>query len=149
MGVLAEAVIAAFDSNAEITWTTEGVPVVIASFTQGPAKVKTTFLKITKTEWRVGFEVIPDLQSANQITQSAIRIFSGVFQAVREFLEVRQPMRLVFASKSESLGELYETYLKRADTTLTKMGYEMEPVAQSSPFAAFAIRKSTPSVWRS
>jgi hypothetical protein len=149
MGALAEAVIAAFDSNTEITWTLEGVSVVTASFTQGPAKVKITFLKITETDWRVGFEVTSDRQSPIQIVQSSIRIFSGIFQGVREFLEVRQPMRLVFASKSESLGELYETYLRREDTSLAKMGYEMEPVVQSSPFAEFAIRKSMPSAWRS
>ena len=148
MGALAEAVIAAFDSNTEITWTTEGVSTVIASFTQGPAEVKTTFLKITETDWRVGFEVTSDRQSPIQIMQSSIRIFSGVFQAVGEFLEVRQPMRLVFASKSESLGELYETYLRREDTTLAKMGYEMEPVVQSSPFTEFAIRKTMPSAWK-
>jgi hypothetical protein len=36
MGALAEAVIAAFDSETEIIWTTEGLVKVIASFTQGP-----------------------------------------------------------------------------------------------------------------
>jgi hypothetical protein len=58
-------------------------------------------LKITETDWRVGFDVTSDRQSAIQIVQSSIRIFSGVFQAVREFLEVRQPMWLVFASKRD------------------------------------------------
>jgi hypothetical protein len=149
MGALAEAVIDAFDSNTEITWTTEGLTVVIASFTQGPTKVKTTFLKITDTDWRVGFEVIPERQSANEIMETSMRILGGVFHVVREFLEVRQPMRVVFASKSESLGELYETYLRREDTTLAKMGYEMEPIVQSSPFTEFAIRKTMPSAWRS
>jgi hypothetical protein len=33
MGALAEAVIAAFDCNTEITWTIEGVLVVTASYT--------------------------------------------------------------------------------------------------------------------
>ena len=88
-----------------------------------------------------------DRQSANEIVQSSIRVFSGVFQTVREFLEVRQPMKLVFASKSQSLGELYETYLQRQNTTLAQLGYEMEPVMESSPLAEFTIRKKTPSAW--
>jgi hypothetical protein len=149
MGALAEAVIAAFDPNTEITWTTEGLAEVIASFTQGPAKVKTTFLKITEADWRVGFEVIPERPATNEVMESSMRILSGVFHTVREFLEVRQPIRVVFAGKSDSLGELYETYLKREDTSLAKMGYEMEPVVESAPFAELAIRKSMPSAWRS
>jgi hypothetical protein len=124
------------------------VSVVTASFTQGPAKVKITFLKITESDWRVGFEVTSDRQSPIQSVQFSNRIFSGVFQGVREFLEDSQPMRLVFASKSESLGELYGTYLKREDTSLVKMGYEMELVVRSDPFAEFALRKSMPSSWR-
>ena len=147
MGVLAEALIAVFDSDTEITWTTKGMSVAMASFTHGAAKVTTTFSKVTETEWQVGFDVVPDRQSAKEMMQSSVRIFSGVFQAVREFLEVRQPLRLVFASKNEALGELYETYLQRQDTTLAQMGYEMEPVIKSSPLAEFVIRKKTPSAW--
>jgi hypothetical protein len=148
MGALAEAIITAFDSNTEIAWTTKGPSVAIASFTEGAAKVTTTFSKTRGTEWQVAFDVASDRRSANEIAQSSIRIFSGVFQAVREFLEVRQRVTLVFASKNEPLGELYEVYLKRQDTTLAQMGYEMEPVTKSSPSAEFTIRKTTSSAWR-
>jgi hypothetical protein len=148
MSALAEAMIAVFDSNTKITWTTKGPSVVMASFTYGASKVTTTFPKITDTEWQVGFDVVPDRQSAKEMMLSSIRIFSGVFQAVREFLEVRQPLKLVFTSKHEALGELYETYLQRQDTALAQMGYEMELVIKSSPLAEFAIRKKTPSAWR-
>jgi hypothetical protein len=147
MSDLAEAIIAAFDSNAELIWTTEGPSVAIATFTQGTAKVTTTFSRIGEAEWKVAFDVASDRQTANEIVQSSIRVFSGVFQAVREFLEVRQPMQLVFASKSQSLGELYETYLKRQNTALARLGYEMEPVIKSSPLTEFTLRKTTPSAW--
>ena len=50
MGVLAEALIAVFDSDTEITWTTKGMSVAMASFTYGAAKVTTTFSKVTDTE---------------------------------------------------------------------------------------------------
>jgi hypothetical protein len=48
---------------------------------------------------------------------------SGVFQAVREFLEVRQPERLAFAAKEEALAQLYEQYLSRQDSPLRDIGY--------------------------
>jgi hypothetical protein len=56
-------------------------------------------------------------------------------------------MTLVFASKSQDLGELYEAYLTRQDTTLAQMGYEMEQI-MATPLAEFTIRKKTPSAWR-
>jgi hypothetical protein len=147
VGILAEAVIAAFDSNTEITWTTDGPSTAIASFTSNGTKVTTTFNKMGNSEWQVGFDVLADKSSANEIARSSIRIFSGVFQAVREFLEVRQHMRLVFASKEEALGRLYESYLARQDTTLAQMGYEMATL-KSTPLVEFAIQKKAPSAWR-
>lgn len=147
MGILAEAVIAAFDSNTEITWTTAGTETALASFEINGAKVSTTFTRINSQEWQVGFEVRAAQASASEIAHSSIRIFSGVFQAVREFLEVRQPMRLVFTSKEEALGRLYESYLSRQDTALAQMDYEMVPPGKSSPLVEFVIVKKTPSAW--
>jgi hypothetical protein len=34
-------------------------------------------------------------------------------------------MTLLFASDAQDLGELYDEYLKRQDTTLAQMGYKM------------------------
>ena len=142
MGVLADSLIAVFDSDTNLIWTTEGLKKVIASFKLGDAHIGTTFDKISDDEWQVGFEPDQNLPMA-----SAIRVFSGVFQAVREFLEVRQPLVLVFASKAQELGELYEAYLKRQDTTLAQMGYEMDQV-QAAALTEFTIRKKAPSDWR-
>jgi hypothetical protein len=148
MGVLAEAVIAAFDSNAAITWTTDGPSIAIASFTNNGFHVSTRFSRISNEEWQVGFEVITGQQTGNEVIRSSIRIFSGVFQSVREFLEVRQPMRLVFTSKEESLGSLYESYLERQDTTLAQLRYTMETPSKAKPLTEFVIRKKTPSEWK-
>ena len=148
MGVLAEAVIAAFDSNAAITWTTDGPSVAIASFMNNGVLVSTRFSRISDDEWQVGFEVVTGRQTGNEVIHSSIRIFSGVFQSVREFLEVRQPMRLVFTSKEESLGSLYESYLERQDTTLAQMGYTMETPSKARPLTEFIIRKKTPPTWK-
>jgi hypothetical protein len=142
MGVLADSLIAVFDSDTNLTWTTEGLKKVIASFKLGDVHIRTTFDKISDDEWQVGFD-----SDQKTTPASAIRVFSGVFQSVREFLEVRQPMALVFASKAQELGELYEAYLKRQDATLAQIGYVMEQVT-AAPLTEFTIRKKTPSAWR-
>ncbi len=147
MGALAEAMIAAFDAKTVLTWTTAGVGTAVATFTHNGLLVTTTFARVNDKEWQVGFAISPELQPATAVAQSAIRIFSGVFQAVREFLEVRQPMRLVFASKEEALGSLCETYLERQDTALNEMGYGMV-ITRIDPLLEFALEKSTPSAWR-
>jgi hypothetical protein len=147
MGILAEAFIAAFDSNTELIWHTDEAGQATARFEIPGIRVDTTFTEIRENEWRVGFEVISKA-SASENIYASVRIFSGVFQAVHEFLEVRQPERLVFASKVEALGQLYEEYLLKKETPLSQMGYRMIPPVKISPLAEFAIEKTTPSEWR-
>ena len=147
MSILAEAVIAAFDSNAEIVWALAGVNRALAHFSAGDALVEITFDAMGDRGWRAGFDV-KSKATASENIHSSIRVFSGVFQAVREFLEVRQPDRLVFASKEEALGRLYEEYLKRQGTALREMGYRMAAATKMSPLAEFTIEKTTPSEWQ-
>jgi hypothetical protein len=54
---------------------------------------------------------------------------------------------IVFARKAQELGELYDEYLKRQDTTLAQMGYVMEQV-QAAALTEFRVRKKAPSAWR-
>jgi hypothetical protein len=147
MSILAEAFIAAFDSNTELTWITQGTEQAVARFEVASTRVDTTFTETGKGEWRVAFDVTSKA-SASENIHASIRVFSGVFQAVREFLEVRQPERLVFASKEEALGRLYEEYLQRQDTSLRQMGYSMVSPVKMSPLIEFAIEKTTPPEWR-
>jgi hypothetical protein len=147
MSILADAFVAAFDSNTELTWITQGTGQAIARFELSATQVDTTFTETRKGEWRVAFDVTSKASALESI-HASIRVFSGVFQAVREFLEVRQPERLVFASKEEALGRLYEEYLQRQDTSLRQMGYRMASPIKMSPLAEFAIEKTTPSDWK-
>jgi hypothetical protein len=146
MSILAESLIAAFDSDAELTWLTGGAGQAIARFDVSGARIDTTFTETAKNEWRVALDVTSKA-SASENIHTSIRVFSGVFQAVREFLEVRQPQRLVFASKEEALGRLYEEYLQRQDTPLRQLGYRMVTPVKMSPLMEFAIEKTTPSEW--
>jgi hypothetical protein len=58
----------------------------------------------------VSFEVKDCSKSPTEIVRNSVFILSGVFSAVRKFLEVRQPERLTFAD-NEALGNLYEAFL--------------------------------------
>jgi hypothetical protein len=147
MGAVAEAFIAAFDSNRELTWTTSSPAQAIARFDVSGIRVDTTFTETAKNEWRVGFDATSNASTSENI-HASIRVFSGVFQAVREFLEVRQPRKLVFAAKEEALSHLYEEYLRKQETPLSKIGYRMTAPVKSSPLAEFAIEKTTPSEWK-
>ena len=146
---LEESVLAAFDSTVSITWDVKTKDQVVAHFSENRNQVTVTFLDTGGGGWRVSFEVE---RSSSEVgareLAPALRILSGVFQAVREFLEVRQPQTLVFASKDEDLARLYDTYLQKQNTTLKQMGYEAAAPLQSSPFTEFTIEKTSPSDWR-
>jgi hypothetical protein len=70
------------------------------------------FQKVDEITWRASFEVEDSSKTPTEIVRSSVFILSGVFHAVREFLEARQPQRLTFAD-DEALGDLYEAYLAR------------------------------------
>jgi hypothetical protein len=141
MDTFTESVLATFDSNQEIIWNLTSPDAVEAKFALDRIEVKVHFAR-SNAAWTVSFE------TSKESTRLAFRIFSRVFQAVEEFLKVRQPEKLVFTTKSEPLGRLYEGYLERRDTELARMGYEVAPPMKASPLAEFVIAKRTPSEWK-
>ncbi len=151
MSVLSEALIAAPDWRAKLLWPVgqdaNGTGLAQARFELARVRVEATFTEAGPNEWRVAFEAASQ-GTASENIHASIRIFSGVFQAVREFLEVRQPERLVFASSEEYLGQLYEEYLQRQDTPLRQLGYRMVHPARIAPLTESAIEKATPSEWK-
>jgi hypothetical protein len=149
MGTLAEALVASFDSHPDVKWTQLASSEAKARFQVDGDTVLVHFQKTKESAWRVSFEVEKSMKSPTQIVRNSVRILSGVFFAVREFLEVRQPERLSFAAKDASLGNLYETYLSREGTTLHQMGYRVTPAMKASPLTDFQIEKTIPSDWKS
>ena len=144
---LMESILSSFDSQAELVWNLVSPAEATASFVHNGDKVTVTFLQTSPTEWRASFDVAKSEHTSSELIRSSIRIFSGVFQAVEEFLTIRQPQRLVFASKEEGLGRLYETYLARQDSNLHALGYQSEHTSKASPLAEYAIIKTSPSAW--
>lgn len=144
--LLIESMLMSFDSQAELTWNLASPTEATASFVHSGDKVTITFLQTLPIEWRASFDVHSAATFTGEKARSSIRIFSGVFQAIEEFLTICQPQRLVFASKEEGLGRLYETYLARQDSNLRNLGYRSEQT-KASLLAEYAIIKTTPSAW--
>lgn len=93
----------------------------------------------------VGFGVDP---SNSLLITLALRVFSGVYQAVREFLEIRLPKKLMFSKGNEDLGLLYEVYLTKEHTTLHQMGYRIEELTNVSALWEFTVMRSGFSEWK-
>ena len=142
-----ESVLSSFDSQTRTTWHLISIHEASAWFEVEEELMAVSFRETRPAEWRVGFDVRKSTRTSQELVLSSFRIFSGVFQVVEEFLTVRQPERLVFASKQEGLGRLYEAYLDRQDTTLRTLGYEMDTNFKAAPLSEYAIVKRTLSHW--
>jgi hypothetical protein len=80
--------------------------------------------------WHVVFEV--DQSDGTAVAHSAFEIFNGVFQAVEEFVEVREPETVVFATKRDKLAGIYQTYLRKESTTLERLVTNWKGRSESS-----------------
>ncbi len=138
---LTESVLASFDSDAQITWDLASPKEALARFQVEEITVEVSFRQEGEG-WDVAFT------TSEPSTTLAFRIFAGVFQAVKEFLSIREPEQLRFSSKDVSLGRLYENYLGRNNTELRELGYTMAEPARSNPLTSFLIVKATPSAWK-
>jgi hypothetical protein len=106
----AEAIVASFDSHPEVKWVQLATSEVKASFVVEGDTVLVQFEQVDETAWRANFEVQDCSKTPTEIVSNSMLILSGVFHAVREFLEMRQPERLTFAD-NEALGNLYDAFL--------------------------------------
>jgi hypothetical protein len=112
MSTLAEAIVASFDSHPEVKWVQFATNEAWATFLVEGDTVLVHFQKTDETAWRASFEVEKSSKSPTQLVSNSVRILSGVFHSVQEFLDVHQPERLTFAPDNESLTELYEVFLR-------------------------------------
>ena len=140
MDTLTESVLATFDSKPQLVWNLKASDKVEARFDVEGIRVTVQFAHLDEN-WKVSFG------TSKERMPLAFQVFGGVFEAVHEFLLVRQPEKLVFTRKAEPLGRLYEGYLERKDTELAEIGYAMATV-KSTPLAEFIILKRTPSAWK-
>jgi hypothetical protein len=135
-----------FHSEASLIWKLVGSTRAVAEFPVEALKVEVSFEQREENgPWHVAFDVIRG--DARETAHQAFRIFNGVFQAVREFIETRQPEIVVFISKNEGLAGIYETYLRREKGSMEMLGYRLEGPDRVDPYTQYTLRRTTPSGW--
>jgi hypothetical protein len=92
----------------------------------------------------VSFEVENSMKSPTQIVRNSVRILSGVFLAVREFLEVRQPERLASLRSDEIPGELVRDVSLPRRNDPSPDGIPCHACDEGPPLTDFQIEKTSP-----
>jgi hypothetical protein len=138
MQSFAEFMAESFNSSARLTWDYPRRSYATAKFSVDDIKVVVSFEeRAADGPWHVLFEV--DKNDTTAAVHSAFEIFNGVFQAVEEFAEVREPETLVFATKRDRLAGIYQTYLRKESATLERRGYKLE---------GLMLKRMKPSGWK-
>ena len=147
MQTFAEFIAEAFDSHARLTWDYPRRSFATAVFDVDAIRV-TVSLEEREAggPWYVAFEV--NQGDRLPAVHSAFEIFNGVFQAVREFIEVRQPDKVVFATKKDKLAGIYQTYLRKESSRIEALGYRLEGPHRVDPSMEFVLRRVRPSDWK-
>ncbi len=138
MASFAEFIAESFYSTVNLTWNLSGPRCSTASFSVESIAVEVLFEQAESgTAWNISFDV--ERGEVRQALHAFFQIFNGVFQAVREFLEVRNPELVVFATKRDSLAGIYQTYLRRESPEIERLGYRLEGPGN--------VRRIAPSQW--
>jgi len=147
MQSFAEFMAESYRSDVPLTWNLASPGHATASFTVDSVKVLVSFeQQEPNAPWHVLFEV--DKGERTQVAHAAFSIFNGVFQAVEEFVEVREPESLVFVTKKDELAGIYQTYLRRESSTLERLGYRLEGPHRIEPYVEFTLKRTKPSNWK-
>ena len=147
MLAFAEFMAESFHSHTNLVWDHPRRSLATAAFGVEGTKVTVSFEQREATgPWHVVFEV--DQSDGTAVAHSAFEIFNGVFQAVEEFVEVREPETVVFATKRDKLAGIYQTYLRKESTTLERLGYKLEGPQRIEPYVEFTLTRIKPSAWK-
>jgi len=147
MQTFAEFMAESFHSDTRLTWNYLNPSHATATFHVDGIKVTVSFERRDPDgPWHVVFEVAQG--ESTEVAHSAFEIFNGVFQSVEEFVGVREPEIVVFATKRDKLAGIYQTYLRKESDTLKELGYELEGPVRVDPFMEFTLRRVKPSAWK-
>jgi hypothetical protein len=147
MQSFAEFAAESFRYEVGLSWNLKGTSRAVATFTVSSVTVQVAFeQREMEGPWNVAFDV--QRGDASETAHLAFHIFNGVFQAVREFIEVRQPAMVVFATKRDELAGVHEAYLKREQAALQELGYELGQPQRVQPYVEFTLRRIAPPKWK-
>lgn len=148
MQAFAEFIAESFHSEANVIWVLKSTSHAVAKFQVKTISVEVEFeQREHRGAWHVAFNTAAGEISDRTNMVLAFRIFNGVFQAVREFIETREPDVLIFVSKDEDLERIYDAYLRREKPALEAIGYRLEAPQHVEPYAQFILRRAKPSEW--
>ena len=147
--MFAELVAESFFSEAQVNWRLLSATHAVARFHVESVLAEVDFEQREEHgPWHVGFNTDRGDEPDRAYISLAFSIFNGVFQAVKEFMETREPEVVVVTAKDKGLANIYATYLRREQTRIEELGYRMEGPQQAPPYTEWILRRTRPSAWR-
>jgi hypothetical protein len=149
MQTFAEFIAESFDSEVQVNWKLKSTAQVIATFTVKSILVQVDFEQRERNgPWHVSFNTLHGELSDLKNEMLAIRRLNGVFQAVVEFMETREPEAVVFIAKDDDRASIYSAYLNRESPKIESLGYKLEGPHRVEPYTEWTLRRVRPSGWR-
>jgi hypothetical protein len=118
-------------------WNYPDAATALAQFSVATVKTEVSFRRHGHA-WHVTFHVDGD---PNAVAYSALSIFSRVFDAIFDFIALREPQTLLFGAGIPEAAEIYSTYLQRDAKRLAALGYRVDGQHR-------VLRRFKPSRWR-
>ena len=149
MQTFADIIAESFHSEVEVIWKLKSATHAIAAFNVKSIAVEVGFEQREQCgPWHVGFNSAQGEVADRTNMTLAFPIFNGVFQALREFIDTREPEAVVFIAKDEDLATVYEAYLRREKNRIEEIGYELEGPHRVDPYTEWTLRLVEPSGWK-
>ena len=67
---------------------------------------------------------------------------------MREFIEVREPETLIFATKRDELANTCQTDPRKWSARIEELGYRLEGPIRVDPYPEFMLTRVGPSGWK-
>ncbi len=106
-----------------LRWEDKGLDRVDAAFQTESIAVRVTF-ELGDHGWHCGFKVKSD--NPKDTVVYAFQVFGGVFQAVQDFLMIREPAAVIFSTTKPQLAVIYRSYLSRHRDWIEGRGYRLD-----------------------
>jgi hypothetical protein len=145
----AEFIAESFDSDVPVNWKLKSTTHVVATFTVKSILAQVDFEQREQNRpWHVAFNTLHGELADLKNEMLAIRRLNGVFQAVRQFIETREPETVALIAKDQDRASIYSAYLRKEKPTLVSLGYDIEGPHQVEPYTEWTLRRTTPSGWK-
>lgn len=149
MQTFADLIAESFESDVPVNWKLKSPAHGTATFSVKSIVVEVDFEQRERNgPWQVSFNTrqgdLEDLKNE----MLAFRRLNGVFQAVREFIETREPEAVVFIAKDDDRAGVYSIYLRREKTRIESLGYTIEGPHPVDPYTEWTLRRIKPSGWK-